>query len=40
VTYGAAEPVWLTVVHLVYLVALAVGGYIAARRIFVRRLGA
>ena len=40
VTYGAGEPVWLTVVHIVYLVALAVGGYLAARRIFARRLGA
>jgi lipooligosaccharide transport system permease protein len=40
VTYGAAEPAWLTAVHVVYLVALATGGYIAARIIFARRLGA
>lgn len=39
VTYGAAEPVWLTAVHVAYLVALSVGGYLVARRTFVRRLG-
>jgi ABC-type multidrug transport system permease subunit len=38
-SYGYAEPIWLTIVHVVYLVALIVAGWIWARRIAVRRLG-
>jgi lipooligosaccharide transport system permease protein len=37
--YGQAEPAWLTAVHLVYLAALALAGWLAARRIYARRLG-
>jgi ABC-type multidrug transport system permease subunit len=37
-SYGAAEPIWLTVVHVVVLVVLAVAGWLWARRIAVRRL--
>lgn len=37
-SYGAAEPIWLTVVHVVVLVGLAVAGWVWARRIAVRRL--
>ena len=37
-TYGYAEPIWLTVVHVAYLVALVVVGWVWARRIAVRRL--
>ncbi len=37
-SYGAAEPIWLTVVHVVVLVGLAVAGWMWARRIAVRRL--
>jgi lipooligosaccharide transport system permease protein len=37
-TYGATEPIWLTVIHVVYLLALAVGGFAWAVRIATRRL--
>lgn len=37
-TYGATEPIWLTVGHVVYLVVLAVGGWMLAVRIATRRL--
>lgn len=37
-TYGATEPIWLTVVHVVFLVALAVAGWRLAVRIATRRL--
>lgn len=36
--YGAAEPIWLTIVHVLYLVALIVVGWVWARRIAGRRL--
>lgn len=39
VTYGAAEPLWLTLLHLVVLVVLAVGGLLLACRTYTRRLG-
>jgi lipooligosaccharide transport system permease protein len=39
VMYGAHEPVWLTAVHVVYLAALSLTGYLLARRAFARRLG-
>lgn len=38
-SYGYAEPIWLTVVHVVYLVVLIVAGWLWARRIAIRRLG-
>ena len=38
-TYGPVEFTWMTAVHLVYLLALAVGGWLIARRLFIRRLG-
>lgn len=38
-SYGYAEPIWLTIVHVVYLVVLIVVGWVWARRIAVRRLG-
>ena len=37
--YGYPEPLWLTVVHVVVLVAMAAVGWIASRRIAARRLG-
>ncbi|MEO8261565.1 MAG: ABC transporter permease [Pseudolysinimonas sp.] len=37
-TYGATEPIWLTVIHVLYLVALAVGGWWLAVRIATKRL--
>lgn len=37
-TYGQSEPLWLTIVHVVYLLALSIGGAIVAGRIFERRL--
>ncbi|HEV7742357.1 MAG TPA: ABC transporter permease [Pseudolysinimonas sp.] len=37
-TYGATEPIWLTVVHVLYLVALAVGGWWLSVRIATKRL--
>ena len=39
-TYGATEPIWLTVIHIVYLVALAVAGWRLAVRIATKRLDA
>ncbi|MDC5698329.1 ABC transporter permease [Intrasporangium calvum] len=38
-TYGAAEPLWLTAVHVVVLAAMALGGILVGRRIYARRLG-
>lgn len=38
-SYGYAEPIWLTIVHIAYLVALTVIGWAWARRVAVRRLG-
>jgi ABC-type multidrug transport system permease subunit len=37
-SYGYAEPIWLTVLHVVYLAALFAVGWVWARRIAVRRL--
>lgn len=37
-TYGLAEPAWLTVIHIAYLLAFAVFGWISTRRTFIRRL--
>lgn len=37
-SYGYAEPIWLTVIHVVYLVVLFAVGWVWARRIAVRRL--
>lgn len=37
-SYGYAEPIWLTVVHVVYLVVLFAAGWAWARRVAVRRL--
>jgi lipooligosaccharide transport system permease protein len=37
-SYGAAEPGWLTLVHVVYLVALSGAFWLWTRRIAVRRL--
>lgn len=39
VSYGLAEPVFLTVGHVAYLLLLAVGGWLLTRRNFTRRLG-
>lgn len=39
VTYGAVEPIWLTVVHVIFLVALTVAGVLLARRSYTRRMG-
>ncbi|WP_081416533.1 ABC transporter permease [Arthrobacter castelli] len=38
-SYDYAEPVWLSVVHVVYLVALALAGWAIAKRRYTRRLG-
>ena len=38
VSYGHAVPAWLVAVHVLVLVALTVGGWVAARRTFARRL--
>ena len=38
-SYGMAEPVWLTVAHVAFLLALALGGAWLAVRIYTRRLG-
>jgi lipooligosaccharide transport system permease protein len=38
-TYGYSEPLWLSVVHMLYLVALALVGWALARRTYERRLG-
>lgn len=37
-TYGRPEEPWMIAVHLVYLIALAVIGYVLARRVFTQRL--
>ncbi|MFF1574159.1 ABC transporter permease [Leifsonia sp. NPDC058292] len=37
-TYGSVEPIWLTVVHILYLAALFVVFWMWARRVAVRRL--
>ncbi len=37
-SYGADEPIWLIVIHLVVLVGLSVGGWRAAIRIATKRL--
>lgn len=36
--YGKSIEPWLVVVHVVYLLVLAIGGYLLARRIFAKRL--
>ena len=38
-TYGQVLPVWLAVVHVLYLVVLAVVGLRLARAVYARRLG-
>jgi lipooligosaccharide transport system permease protein len=38
-SYGMDEPVWLTAVHVAYLLVLAAAGWALVRRIFTRRLG-
>lgn len=38
-SYGMDEPVWLTVVHVAYLLMLAVAGWALVHRIYTRRLG-
>lgn len=38
VSFGLVEPAWLTVLHVVFLLALTVGGLWAAGRTFTRRL--
>ncbi|RXZ72125.1 ABC transporter permease [Agromyces albus] len=38
-SYGYGEPIWLTIVHVAYLLALTVVGWVWARRIAIRRLG-
>lgn len=37
-SYGPTEPIWLTVVHVVYLIAIAVAGWALTVRIATRRL--
>jgi len=37
-TFGLAEPIWLTVIHVVYLVALCVLGLLLTQRVVSRRL--
>jgi lipooligosaccharide transport system permease protein len=37
-SYGAAEPIWLTVAHVLYLGAWFVFGWVASRRVTARRL--
>ena len=37
-SYGAVEPIWLTVVHVLYLTALFVVGWVWTRRLAARRL--
>ena len=37
-SYGAPEPIWLTVAHVLYLAAWIVFGWLAARRVTARRL--
>lgn len=38
VSYGYEEPVWLSIVHVAYLVLLVVVGWVLARRLAVKRL--
>ncbi|HEY8295660.1 MAG TPA: ABC transporter permease, partial [Micrococcaceae bacterium] len=38
-SYGYAEPLWLSAVHIVFMLATAAAGWIMARRIFAARLG-
>lgn len=38
-SYGYEEPPLLTILHLVFLVGLAVAGWMLTKRQFVRRLG-
>jgi lipooligosaccharide transport system permease protein len=38
-SYGYAEPAWLTVLHVAYLAGLAAAGWVLARRSYTRRLG-
>jgi lipooligosaccharide transport system permease protein len=38
-TYGLDEPPLLTITHVVFLVAAAVGGWVLVRRQFVKRMG-
>ena len=38
ISYGAIEPVWLTVIHVVYLVALCAWGWRSTQRTVIRRL--
>lgn len=37
-SYGAPKPGWLVAVHVLALLALAIGGWLLARRVFTRRL--
>jgi len=37
-SYGMAEPAWLVIVHVLYLVAIAIVGWLLSVRTFVRRL--
>ncbi len=37
-SYGLEEPIWLTVIHVVYLVGLAAWGWLATQRVVTRRL--
>jgi lipooligosaccharide transport system permease protein len=39
-SYGLVEPAWLTVIHVVYLLAIAAAGWILSARQFTRRLNA
>ena len=38
-SYGLDEPAWLIVVHVAYLLVLAIAGWVLVRRVFTRRLG-
>ncbi|WP_228266339.1 ABC transporter permease [Ornithinimicrobium ciconiae] len=40
VTYGAVEPVWLTLLHVVFLAVMTVAGVLWLRRSYTRRMGA
>ncbi|MGP5073674.1 ABC transporter permease [Arthrobacter rhombi] len=37
-SYGYSEPLWLSIVHMLYLLALVCGGLMLARRVYARRL--
>src|SRR5690606_12480322 len=37
-SYGAVKPAWVTAVHVLVLLAFAIGGWLIARRTFTRRL--